>query len=79
MNLLKKYIFFIIVLICNLNCYAGSNVEHIFELAEYSTCNDVAEDLLKNPIISNSGRPTGKAGYFISKLNALTVSLFPYI
>ena len=78
MILYKKYILFLIILLCNLNCFAGSNVEHIFELAKYSTCKNVAEDILKNPLFTPDGKPTGKAGYFISQLNALTTTPFPY-
>ncbi len=79
MILYKKIIlFFLIILLFNINCFAGSNVEHIFELAKYSVCKNVAVDILKNPLFTPTGRPTGKAGYFISQLNSLTAIPFPY-
>jgi len=77
MKLIFKIIFLFIILL-TINCPAGSNVENIFDLAKKSVCRDVAEDVLKNPLFTPDGRPTGKAGYFISQLNALTATPFPY-
>ena len=75
---IKIIVLSIIVLSFSCNCFAGSNVEHIFDLAKYSTCKDVAEDILKNPLFTPAGKPTGRAGYYISRLNSLTATPFPY-
>ena len=69
MILSKKHIFFfLIILLCNLNCFAENDFTHILNLAKYSACKDVVEHTQQsnNPQIHQS------------KLKALSSGPFPW-
>jgi len=78
MKLKFKIILLLIILLFNLTCFATDDFVHTLDLAKYSACKDVIENFQKTPLLTKEGCPIGRGGSPLSKLKALSSSLFPW-